>query len=589
MVAALAAAPLAGSAATARLPHDLTFPVSRAASVARGSLRTNIATQSDVGSANTATADPPVARPNEAPCVDVLFTNFIFENFSGNLFDYAPPAGCPGPYAKIVFNGNFAVSAGIQFDRTASVQIGNVPLYFGTTVEPNTTLAPSWHVERDVTDDAALLAVKQSGEADIFNLVNSQFTGVITGTAFLQFYPARGSFLAAATPDIVLPLPRTTPGGPQHLPTGASLLTAIYKLPPNVDRAYLDVYAQSQQEDEQWFLCAPSDVASELFACPNSALRETEITIDGRPAGVAPVYPWIFTGGLDPFLWAPIPGVQTLDFVPFRVDLTPFAALLDDGKAHTFAMSVDNADQYFQGFATLLAFRDRGSRLVTGGLTRDTLAAAPVADISENLAGTSPSIDGTIDLTSARSYDIDGFVNTSKGRVVTSLHSELDFGNHQVYSNESATTGTLKVLQSTVDDTIVTTAGGPLAGQVQRAFSYPLAVKLDVVLDDTGTGTQVGTIDQRFFEATFATGANGPFQSFVENEVAPTDTLDILDDEFITGNSNQSSTQRYVSFDTQGGCYTQTVKAANNLVSSVTPPTCDRSAIARAFASMMGR
>ena len=53
--------------------------------------------------------------------------------------------------------------------------------------------------------------------------------------------------------------------------------------------------------------------------------REAEVSIDGTPAGVAPVYPWIFTGGIDPFLWQPIPGVHTLNFEPYRVDLTPFA------------------------------------------------------------------------------------------------------------------------------------------------------------------------------------------------------------------------------------------------------------------------
>jgi len=55
----------------------------------------------------------------------------------------------------------------------------------------------------------------------------------------------------------------------------------------------------------------------------NTAFRESEVTIDGNPAGVAPVYPWIFTGGIDPELWIPIPGVQTLNFKPYRVNLTP--------------------------------------------------------------------------------------------------------------------------------------------------------------------------------------------------------------------------------------------------------------------------
>ena len=29
----------------------------------------------------------------------------------------------------------------------------------------------------------------------------------------------------------------------------------------------------------------------------------------------------IYTGGIDPYLWIPIPGVRTLNFKPHRVDL----------------------------------------------------------------------------------------------------------------------------------------------------------------------------------------------------------------------------------------------------------------------------
>ncbi len=52
----------------------------------------------------------------------------------------------------------------------------------------------------------------------------------------------------------------------------------------------------------------------------------------------------------------PIPGVQTLNFKPFRVDLSPFAGLLSDGQSHTVALSVFNADNYFIVTANLLVF-----------------------------------------------------------------------------------------------------------------------------------------------------------------------------------------------------------------------------------------
>src|SRR5262249_4092601 len=92
-----------------------------------------------IGSANTATADPPVPRPNTTPCVVTLFNNFAFADFSPKPFSFNPPAGCPGPWAKVVLNADFSIQAGRQFDRTAEIWIGGVNVYFGTTSEPSGT------------------------------------------------------------------------------------------------------------------------------------------------------------------------------------------------------------------------------------------------------------------------------------------------------------------------------------------------------------------------------------------------------------------------------------------------------------------
>ena len=125
----------------------------------------------------------------------------------------------------------------------------------------------------------------------------------------------------------------TAPARPIALNTGSDQLTATFTLPTNVERAYLDVVSQGQSGDEFWYTCVPNDVSGELYSCGNTAFRETEISIDGQPAGVAPIFPWIFTGGIDPYLWIPIPGVQTLNFVPYRVDLTTIRRLAEQWAA----------------------------------------------------------------------------------------------------------------------------------------------------------------------------------------------------------------------------------------------------------------
>jgi hypothetical protein len=50
--------------------------------------------------------------------------------------------------------------------------------------------------------------------------------------------------------------------------------------------------------------------------------------------------------------------VHTLNFEPYRVDLTPFASILSNGQQHAVAVNVYNADQYFSATATLLLYQE---------------------------------------------------------------------------------------------------------------------------------------------------------------------------------------------------------------------------------------
>src|SRR6204780_398907 len=325
----------------------------------------------------TVTADPLVPRPSEQPCTVQLFTGYQFAFFSesNQIFQYTPPANCPGPWAAVVLEADFSENAGSQFDRTASLYVNNTELYFGTTPEPLFTLTNTWHVERDITDYGALLSAPLPGTMVLPNCTTdcpppyNTLNGVFTVSADLEFYPLKGK--GPARPDAVLPLLQTNSGGGVNLPaflySPTDQLTTTFTLPTNIEQAYLDVVTQGQQSDEFWYTCVPDTLTTELQSCGGTAFREAEISIDGQPAGVAPVYPWIFTGGIDPFLWVPAPGVQTLDMVPYRVNLTPFAGLLSNGQQHTVALNVYSADDYFSATASLLLYLDHGSTQVRGG------------------------------------------------------------------------------------------------------------------------------------------------------------------------------------------------------------------------------
>ena len=525
-----------------------------------------------IGSSNTVTADAPVPRPHESPCVVPLFSGFQFVDFNIQSFQFTPPANCPGPWEKIVFTADFNVTAGRQFDRTATVDLVYVNIYFGTTPEPRHNLSPSWHVERDETDYAALFSSGQTGHVILGNVVNSTYTGVISGSAQLEFYQAQGSAGSSpvgSPPDAVLPLTQANGSGginePAFLFTPSDQLATVFTLPTNIERAYLDVISQSQIGDEFWYSCVPNDVAAELQSCGNTAFREVEVTIDGQPAGVAPIYPWIYTGGVDPFLWEPIPGVQTLNFVPYRVDLTPFAGVLSNDQPHKVALSVYNADNYFSATATLLLYLDHGSKAVTGTVTTNTIGASPSPSVKENLhTDASGNISGSVTTASIRKFGVDGFVNTSHGRVDTQVRQTVNFRNLQNFTI-TATTYVQDISQNTevVSNTI--RRQGPGSFAVVETFRYPLTLNISLNFAPDGSFTQQTSASQGFKYSLVMP----MFASFVDNLVTSADTLDISSAGTLAGNTGAESSQNYNSFDTRGQAYSCMLTSQDNVLTSV--------------------
>ncbi|HSR96266.1 MAG TPA: peptide-N4-asparagine amidase [Kofleriaceae bacterium] len=522
-----------------------------------------------VGSSNTAIADPPVAVPNTTPCVVPLFANLTFADFSPKLFSFTPPAGCPGPWAKVVLAADFAVTAGRQFDRTANLWIGGTNLYFGTTSEPSATVARSWHIENDVTDYSRLFTSAQPGMIQLDNLVDSTFTGILSGSGELRFYPASRRDPAPTTADVVLPLSAGPNGGTVSLATTTDALSRSFTLPTNIERAVLDVYAQSQAGDEFWYTCVPDDLTGPLQSCGGTGFRETEVLIDGRPAGVAPIYPWLYTGAIDPNLWKPIPSVQTLNFVPYRVDLTPFAGVLSDGQPHTVAVSVFNAQDHFSTTASLLLFLDHRSTRVRGNVLVDTLVAAPTPKLTTNIVTAADgTISGPVEVTESRVYRIAGFVDTSHGRVQTEVTGDIQFANRQRFDITDVLYHQ-RILQNTrILVRTSTTERGRRTEQLAQ-LEWPLTLDFMFATNPDGTATQTTTIDQRFERSDTQIGAGGFQFRIVSNQVAPTATRNFDAAGVSISATNLKSTQRYFAADARGNCFSRDVTAEASLVTSV--------------------
>ena len=517
-----------------------------------------------IGSENTATSDPLVPRPPTTPCIVQLFSDAQFTDFNVENFNFAPPAACPGPWAKVVLESDINLNAGIQYDRTANYWLGPVNIYFGTTSEPSPSEGPSWHIESDLTDYSSIFYTAQTGQADIGNTLCCGLTSTIFASAALEFYPVPQGQTAPVSADQVLALSAGPSGGTVALDSGTSTLAGTFSFPLNVQSAYLDVYAQGQSTDEFWYTCVPNDVSTELESCTNTGFRETEITIDGQPAGVAPVFPWIFTGGIDPFLWFPIPGVQTLNFTPYRVNLTPFAGLLSNGQQHTVSLSVYNADNYFSATASLLLYLDSGSAQVTGAVTNNTLTA-PNPVVTENLNVQPTFIQGTVVVSSNRSYAISGYANTSKGKISTTVAQTAKFSNNQ-YFDITGTKYVQNIAQTTnlTSSTTVSQSGSPNVVSHQT-YNFPLVVNITELTLADGDIAQT-TKAKQTYQLTTSTSQAGvtTYSSSLVNTGQHADTL-LFDSSFnFLGNTDQSSSQDYTSSDSTGAGYTCDIAAAAN-------------------------
>ena len=538
-------------------------------------------TNRQIGTQFEVTADPLVPRPQGQPCVVPLFANFQFAHFSQSTqtFEFTPPGNCRGPWAKVVLEADFSENGGVQFDRTASLFIANANLYFGTTPEPLATLTNTWHVERDVTDYSALFATPQPGTIVLANCTSdcgapfNTLNGVFTVNADLEFYPAqRGGGgdqqgnepQPIRTPDQVLPIVQSNGSGGVNLPatlgSPTDQLATTFTLPTNTEQAYLDVVSQSQSRDEQWYGCLPNDLGSviinEVYGCGNTDFRETEVTIDGKPAGIAPVSPWVFTGFL-PDQWVPMPAAQTLDFVPYRVNLTPFAALLSNGQPHSIALSVFNDDSYFSETASLLLFLDHGSRQITGEVTKNTLTG-PTPVVTENLQGTS-TVTGTIKVTSNRNFVIAGYVHTSHGKITTSVSGQQNFSSTQTIDFDTANATVLDQKTEVANDvSSATRVSGDDGTVVTRdKFSFPITVDF------------IFPVSSSPFGFTVTTGQQYQAGKVVSRDGQVTDAKAVTNAVNATDVSPASSSQTYTFSNSDGTFYNCHIASASNIWTTV--------------------
>jgi len=543
----------------------------------------NVPPKPVIGQRDEATADLLVSHPKTTPCIVPLFQSDSFDNYAPRPFNYAPPAACPPPWAKVVFVGNFSETSGRQFDRTAYLFLGNANLYFGTTPEPRHNLGPTWNIEKDVTDYSALLAQPQSGAMTIFNIVNNTYTGVIHGSGYLYFYPysqggdhSQADPRKADVPSAVFPL--NSGNQPAYLPATSSLLSQQFTFPTNMTQMYVDIVAQSQIGDEFWYSCVPDQYESELQSCGGTGYRQAVVQVDGKAMAYAPVSPWIYTGGIDPDLWGPTPGAQTLNFKAYRVNLTPLVAELDDGQPHTISVSVYNSSNYFSVAASVLVYQDPRADQITGGVTAVDVPALSPQTTDDLVVDNSGDVSGSLTVSSDVRTHLSGYVNLPDGRQNTTVDQDLQFANAQTFTINSATYDQDIVLTNPVKTVTQISGPGGESRTFVRNWSFPLNLNYQFFQDSNGNYDIATTVEQDYRNK-LDLPLGGQSSVAEKNDVKAQDTLILSPSFSIVGNSGMTSSQHF-EFQSNGWgrplCYNRTIENANSVVDAVTDAaTCD--------------
>ncbi|MHC3467808.1 peptide-N4-asparagine amidase [Streptomyces sp. 7R007] len=348
------------------------------------------------------TAAPPVAEPAGKSC-QVTLAEAQFRDFTPYKGTYTPPRGCGDRWSKVVLRLDGKVK-GRQYDRLGYLHVGGVEILRTSTPEPSPD-GIEWSVEKDVTRYSDTFRDPGDVEMLIGNVVDDTYTGVIDVKVTLTFYAGKP---AEAAPDKVLTL------------SGDGTLTT----PRNSERVLAEVYATGSGGgcEEFWYLAVP-DKAPYSCQADGGPYREVQITVDGQLAGIAAPFPHVWTGGWsNPFLWYVIPGPRAFDVQPIAYDLTPFAGVLNDGRPHRVEVSVVGVPAGQSGWSApvnILVWQDAHRARVTGKLT--ALKAGGLANSSTYTPGS----EERVDTDAGHRLTVSGYVDTSHGRVTTTVTRTL--------------------------------------------------------------------------------------------------------------------------------------------------------------------
>jgi hypothetical protein len=446
------------------------------------------------------TAPPPL--PQTTPTVVSVVTN------GRGCCDYVNETPAGGPWDAVVLNYTGTAVNGV-YDSSYRASVDGAQVLFGTTPEYGT-----WTVLDNLTEYESLL---EPGANFTFILSAAVLAGGYFETSLtLSFYPAPAGGPLPSEPTEILPL------WDEYIKPTEPIVSANATVPRNASAAALEL----------WTYGFGPNGGDEFWWASRTPQRAIDVSLDGNPFAAVYPFPYVNTGGVDLFLWRPIPAAFTLSDRPYEVNVS--GALADLEGRHTYNASINGRNTTDDWY-------------VAGALLIWTNGSVSGASEGPGPSGASfPVAAGSGTVTSSASFQYNSTLTTTAGPVYVSSSEASAFreatttaiatGNGTSWQNITQT--------STFSDwTVSRSANGTTYANSSRAFgfgtdlgasesvstasgSYPLYGNVTTSMlsfdQDWTEATAVQTVGPTGRSATFddldneVLGANGIFDQEVE-------------------------------------------------------------------------
>ncbi|CAN7004791.1 unnamed protein product [Brassica rapa subsp. trilocularis] len=467
-----------------------------------------------------------------------------------------PPPDCASPpWSRVVLDLR-AASSGDQYDRISGLWLGGVELLRTSTAEPSPT-GIFWKVRKDVTRYSSLFTRSDLNVTMMLeNIVNDVYTGIYHINVTLDFYEFNPTEIISRHFPADLIVPVSNDGVWFMIENAEESYSNRIALPLNTRKIVLELYVSSHGNDEFWY-SNPPDLYIETnklaITRGNGAYREVVVKIDGRNVGSEVPFPVIFTGGINPLFWEPVVGIGAFNLPSYDIDLTPFLGMLLDGKAHEFALSVNNGISYWLVDANLHLWLDHGASSVEAGsgCYESPKRHMVRRELLEEL-------DGSFKVEAEVRSEFDGWVKSSEGNLTTMVKSVFKVGSLVKFEKD----GAYKRVEQRVESkrvVEVTTESGKRVDRVVHQRSYPRTVitsTLRGLSNDKDMYVLVTNVSQALNERYSV----GEALTEVYNRQDSDGWMQVEDHNVLAGEATTRQSLRYID---EFGCYSRTVVAAN--------------------------